>query len=154
MEKIAKSGVFTWISNSQTLKIKISVVRYPNCVMKIFSESSNDSLFDDTFIRIFRLRSRKYFQLWSYKILIQNLWNTVKIEENCKISSIYMISNTQTLKIKISVVRGYSNFMMKIFSESSNDSLFDDVFIRFFGCLFTNIFVVEVYKFTFKTYQM
>ena len=67
--------------------------------------------------------------------------------------NIYMISNTQTLKIKISAVR-YPNFVMKIFSEGSNDSLFDDVFIRFFGCIFTTIFVIEVYKFTFKTYQI
>ena len=111
----------------------------------------------------------KYFQkvqtilylmlfLSDFFVTFSRIFSTLKLQnidskrvkhcKNCKIRSIYMISNSQTLKIKISIVR-YPNFVMKIFSESSNDSLFDDVFIRFFDCLFTNIFVVEVYKFTF-----
>ena len=60
-----------------------------------------------------------------------------------------MIYNSQTLKIKISVAM-YPNFVMKIFSESSNDSLFDDVFIRFFRYVLANIFNFEVTKYWFK----
>ena len=139
------------ISNSQTLKIKISVVRYPNFVMKIFSETSNDSPFDDGFIIFFGWLYTDIFIVEVYKFTFNTYHNASHRQAQiCKLRSIYMISNSQTLKIKLSVFR-YPNFVMKIFSESSNDSLFDDGFIRFCRYVLANIFNFEVTKYWFKT---
>ena len=113
------------ISNTQTLKIKISVVRYPNFVMKIFSESSNDSLFDDVlsdflaaYLQIFS--SLKFRNSHSKLIKCRCDWiKTLNL-------SFFIDFTTQTLKIEI-FAKAHTFLTMKIFSEGANVSLSDDI---------------------------
>ena len=48
----------------------------------------------------------------------------------------------------------YPNVVTKILLESNPNAVFADIFIIFFGCVVTNIFIVDVYISNLKYYEI
>ena len=128
--------------NASTSKIQISASMSPNFVTKILLKSTSKCLPNDMFIIFFGYVVVKISIMEDYVPELKYNQNLKEFYENCIFHKFLMDLNASTSKIQISANMS-PNFVKEILLKSTQDGLSNDILIIFFGCVITNISIVE-----------
>ena len=128
--------------NASTSKIQISVRMSSSFVTKVFLKSTTKCLSNDMYIIFFGYVVVKNAMMEDCFPDVKSHQKWIEFYENCIFHEFLMDLNASTSKIQSSANMS-PNFVKEILLKSTHDSLSNDIFIIFFGCVITNISIVE-----------